>query len=437
MWQRHDDPMSRRTVAAAVLTMGALATTSVAAAASSPPSSPAPGSEPAVSSAPAREPTATSAPASEPVVASSAPGSEPPASDTPGTAAATQLRFIGEVDISNLTSVGGTLVGGLSGLDYDEGRHAWVVLSDDRSDFNPARFYDASLTYSDTEFTEAQIIASHPLLRADGTTYPNSTSGGDIPDPESIRVDPVDGSLWWTSEGNQELGLDPLLIHANPRGVAVETFEVPETFGANPEDAALGARNNKAFEGLTFSADGESLFAIMEGPLYQDAELPTLEAGSVTRIVQFDRDGNVVAQYAYPLDALPAAGEGESAALADNGATEILAIDDTRMLVIERAGIPRDGAPWEMYVRLYEIDLSVATDVSDLDALAGAAYTPVAKSLVLDFHSAGLEHVDNLEGMTFGPALPNGSQSLVIVSDNNFDAAAVTQLLVYEVLPAT
>jgi hypothetical protein len=30
--------------------------------------------------------------------------------------------------------------------------------------------------------------------------------------------------------------------------------------------------------------------------------------------------------------------------------------------------------------------------------------------------------IDNIEGITFGPKLPNGNQSLLLVSDNNFQA---------------
>lgn len=405
--------MNRRIVLAAVAALMAGSTVAGAAAATTPPTT-----EPATDAS-TTDMAGTSSETTQSVESGSA-------------ATLGELRLIGEVDVPNLAMVGGTLVGGLSGIDYDPVRDAWVIISDDRSDNNPARLYDATLAYDEAAFTNVSLLAQHPLRQETGATYPSGDQGGAVPDPEAIRVDPNDGSLWWTSEGNQELGLDPVLVHANPRGLALATYPVPDTFGANPEEEAFGARNNKAFEGLTFSADGQSLFAIMEGALYQDAELPTLDAGSVTRIVQFDLDGNVIAQYAYPLDPLPAAGEGELADLADNGATEILAVTHTTFLVIERAGIPQDG-PWDMYVRLYEVDISGATDINGIDALAGADYTPVSKSLVLNFRDAGLEHVDNLEGITFGPDLANGNQSLVIISDNNFDPTSVTQFLAYEV----
>ena len=38
----------------------------------------------------------------------------------------------------------------------------------------------------------------------------------------------------------------------------------------------------------------------------------------------------------------------------------------------------------------------------------------------------------NLEGMTFGPRLPNGHQALLLVSDNNFTPGQVSQFLLLE-----
>ena len=96
------------------------------------------------------------------------------------------------------------------------------------------------------------------------------------------------------------------------------------------QDQRSGPRNNEAFEGLSFSPDGNSLWASLEGPLYQDGPLPDPTHGAVNRITHFSRDGKVLGQYAYPLDAIPARpGKGKAA---DNGISEMLALSDTRML---------------------------------------------------------------------------------------------------------
>jgi len=53
---------------------------------------------------------------------------------------------------------------------------------------------------------------------------------------------------------------------------------------------------------------------------------------------------------------------------------------------------------------------------------------PVKKKLLLDLSELGIP-LYNLEGMTLGPQLPDGSKSLVLVSDDNFDEAQKTQFI--------
>ena len=43
-------------------------------------------------------------------------------------------------------------------------------------------------------------------------------------------------------------------------------------------------------------------------------------------------------------------------------------------------------------------------------------------------------YIDNIEGVTFGPTLPNGHQTLLFVADNNFNPLEQSQLLLFEVI---
>ncbi|MGW7811327.1 esterase-like activity of phytase family protein [Staphylococcus xylosus] len=45
-----------------------------------------------------------------------------------------------------------------------------------------------------------------------------------------------------------------------------------------------------------------------------------------------------------------------------------------------------------------------------------------------------LDKVDNIEGITFGKKLANGNDSLVVVSDNNFNKSQISQFIVFEVV---
>ena len=56
------------------------------------------------------------------------------------------------------------------------------------------------------------------------------------------------------------------------------------------------------------------------------------------------------------------------------------------------------------------------------------------KKLILNMDDLGI-YVDNVEGMTFGPNLPNGHKSMIMVVDNNFSLLEKTQFFLFEVIP--
>lgn len=337
------------------------------------------------------------------------------------------LRFIGSVTVPNELRVDDTVVGGLSGIDYDSRTGLWYLISDDRSDKSPARFYVARLIFGLQAFTSVDIVKSVTLHQPDGTPYPR-----DAVDPESIRVDSASGRLWWTTEGGRGRDLDPGVRISTVEGRAVSAVPTPPMFRVDSENKR-GSRSNYTFEALSFAPDGRSVFVAMESAIYEDGAMATPDHGAMTRITRLDRKGKVLAQYAYRIDAIPAKpAPGKSA---DNGVAEILALDNRRLLVLERSAVEGEDG-WKNYIRIYEIDIAGATDIRAMPALTGAAYTPLSKRLVLDLSKDGtIAHTDNIEGMSFGPRLSNGRRSLVLVSDNNFQRTQITQFLAFEIRP--
>jgi myo-inositol-hexaphosphate 3-phosphohydrolase len=112
------------------------------------------------------------------------------------------------------------------------------------------------------------------------------------------------------------------------------------------------------------------------------------------------------------------------------------------MLALERAFSVGVGNT----VKLYEVLSQGALDVTDeLDLFweeEGIPFEidpPVAKRELLNIADLGITP-DNLEGMTFGPALSDGRKSLILVSDNNFSDTQVTQFIAFalstETIPA-
>ncbi|QPF74757.1 esterase-like activity of phytase family protein [Roseateles sp. DAIF2] len=351
------------------------------------------------------------------------------------------LRLIGQQVLPRRLVFQDTVVGGLSGIDYDAKSDSYVLISDDRTTGdspNAPRLYTAKLSFDANQFSGVQFLSTIKLKQPDGSDYPK-VPDIKVADPEAVRIDPVNGNYVWVSEGERTLGtpnrlIQPFIREVNAQGQHQREYTLPAMFQMNAGDS--GPRHNAVFEGLSFTPDGRSAVVLMEGPLLQDGAAPSLTAGAQSRITVFDRaSGQATAQYAYPVEkvqATPVPANNFSV----SGATEILALSATRFLVLERSfsvGVVGNQ------VRLYEIDTAKASNVLSAANLAGA--TPVTKRLVLDFETlkTTLGGIANLEGLSFGPKLANGKRSLVVVADDNFPTADSptdrNQILVFEIQP--
>ena len=357
------------------------------------------------------------------------------------------LRLIGQQVLPRRIEFGGTVVGGLSGIDYDAANNRYVLVSDDRTttdSTNAPRMYFANLAFDVNTFSGVTLASTFTMKQPNGSVYPK------VPDvlaadPESVRFDPVTGNLLWVSEGQRTVSatapatnvlIQPFVREITTTGNHVREYTLPANFQIAATDS--GPRGNAVFEGLSITPDRSKTVVIAEGALFQDGAAPTVTAGATSRITVFDRaTGVAIAQYAYPIERVQA-----TPVPADqftvNGPTEILAVTNTRFLVLERSfsvGVVGNQ------VRLYEVDISNATNVLNTAALTATNATRVTKRLVLDFETlkAQLGGVANLEGLTFGPKLANGRDSLVAVADDNFPTAAsatdFNQFLVFEVVP--
>jgi hypothetical protein len=325
------------------------------------------------------------------------------------------LRLIGQQAVATGTIAEGTVVGGLSGIDYDPATGRYIAISDDRSRHAPARFYDIALALTSRRFEGVRFTGVHFMQQPDNALF--RTNGIDA---ESIRFS--GGDLLYASEGSAKAGVAPFVREMRGDGSFVRSFAVPAHYFPG---RGGGIRNNLAFESLSLSADGRYVLAATEDTLVQDGAAASRHGGGRSRIVSFDREsGEPVAEYVYEIDA----GTGASA-----GLSELLALDGSRYLALERSARPGPRGQGRS-VKLFLIDLAGASNVLDQPVLAGD-YRPVAKRLLLDLGTSGVT-LDNIEGMTFGETLENGNRSLILASDNNFSKAQVTQFLAFEVLPA-
>ena len=110
--------------------------------------------------------------------------------------------------------------------------------------------------------------------------------------------------------------------------------------------------------------------------------------------------------------------------------SDILSLGDNKLLVLERS-FSTGRLPCT--IRVFIADLNTATDVSLMNLKSSKIFTAASKKLLLNMDKLGI-YIDNVEGVTFGPVLPNGHKTLLFVSDNNFNAFEKTQLLLFEVI---
>lgn len=346
---------------------------------------------------------------------------------------ATPWTLLGEVRWPRDTQFAGTLVGGLSSLDYDAASGLYYLASDDRSVHDPARFYTARIRYDAAGLQEVRLQSTAPLLSPHQRPYASSRApepGIATPDAEALRVLPGGQSMLWSSEGNFSRGYGPQLIQASISGTWQQDWPLPPGHALSAPAAGQGPRNNFTLEGMSLSEDGQTLWISMEAALQQDGPLPAPgQVGGPVRITAYDRaTQRPTRQLAYVPDALPAPKSGSWIPRgAVNGISEILADGPDHLLVLERSFSP----PLNFGARIYRVSThaKAATDTLNLPQLTPDNHQPLSKQLVLDLADAGLQSVDNLEGMSWGPPLPDGRRVLLLVSDNNFNPAEVTQFV--------
>lgn len=342
------------------------------------------------------------------------------------------VEFLGEVVVPTGTVFGSTEIGGLSSITFDSARDVYYVLSDDQGNrltVDPVRYYTVAIDLSDgfLDAGDVEFIDVTQLFEIETTAFP---SGG--LDPEGFTLGRK-GFFFMSSEGNIFANpiLDPFIRRYNRNGEVTADLPIPDKYIPNGVDK--GVRFNLSFESLNVTPNGRVLATAGEGALFQDGPASTFTNSSFARILQYDlRKRKPISEYVYEV----APWAEPSAIFGVNGIVEVLPIDDVgTMLVMERSfsvGGVLGGGTGNVVV-INEISTQGATDVLGNEALyeegTPVPVTPVSQMEVFAFDDLGIP-IDNIEGMTFGPLMPDGRIPLIVVSDNNFSAGQFTQFIV-------
>jgi hypothetical protein len=348
-----------------------------------------------------------------------------------------QLKFLNSFVLPHDLQYKKTTVGGLSGIDWDPGSDTYYMICDDRSHRNPARFYTAKIKVSAKGIDTVILKKTVVLRQQDGSSYPEKAAmGSKTSDPESIRYNALNKSLLWTSEGERLTDSDRVLINpainiVSLKGKYLDTIPLPENLKMHSNES--GPRRNGVLEGSTFADNFRNLYICTEEPLYQDGPRADLIRNKAfVRVYKFDMQQKLnTAQYAYELEPIPFPVAKKDGSM-NNGVPDILYLGKNRLLITERAfSAGRKGAN----VKVFLADFNRAENIIGNPSLISKPSTaPVSKRLLLNMDDLGI-YIDNIEGATIGPLLPNGHQTLMFIADNNFKDYEQNQFLIFEVIP--
>jgi hypothetical protein len=240
------------------------------------------------------------------------------------------------------------------------------------------------------------------------------------------------GQLYISTEGDEDTDpmTDPSVDRYNPAGKQNRVLPVPGKFLYSVDDGNH-VRDNLAFESMTSTPNRRYLATATESALVNDGPIASLTNDSPARVLLFDaRNKQPISEFIYcvgPIPKTPVPAE----EFADNGLSEMQALDNVgTFLAMERSFAVGVGNT----VRLYETSIKGATDYSDVIALnwdgcQASVDGVMSRDLVADFEDDLGVDPDNLEGMGFGPRLPDGRYLLIVVSDNNFNSSQETQFI--------
>lgn len=275
-----------------------------------------------------------------------------------------------------------------------------TFLSGDRYAVVDDKLPGGGIVFFDIPLRENGTVKIHRVKR----TVPVSTVVAEVDGLDNEGIVCAKGKLYVSAEADQSIR--EYDMDGYPTGCS---FAVPADLGA---DAIVG---NGGFEPLAYNEVTGKFWTTTELPLKADTEIPHLH-----RLQRFDAAHQPDARYLYQMDEpLMPAPEAAIARAYVHGIPALAALDDGRLIVLEREVCVPSGQPQEILskafarVKLYVVDPS------------GPSSGILEKHLLCEFETRINRRISginvalaNYEGMCLGPRLADGRQCLILISDS-------------------
>ncbi|MEI6684995.1 MAG: esterase-like activity of phytase family protein [Planctomycetota bacterium] len=328
-----------------------------------------------------------------------------------------------------------------SAIAYTGQGNKYLLLPDrgpgDGANSFTCRFHLADITVSTPGKIDFKLLKTTLLKTPEGNPLTGLSKGfgpsDNRFDPEGIRV-LKNGSILLSDEYGPSVWL------FDSTGKLKHKFLIPEKFLIqNKSDDAekefppfnkKGRVTNKGFEGIAISSDQKKWLAALQGSLIQDRNPSNSDLktnGENLRFLETSIEGKHLREIVYKMES------------AKNGVSEILAIGEEDYLVLERDSDAGESAGFK---KIFRISTKNATDVSKIISLPAPklpeGIVPVTKTLFLDlldpkFGLKGKDFPAKIEGLAFGPDLPDGRKLLIITTDNDFKPDEPTWIYAFAV----
>lgn len=338
-----------------------------------------------------------------------------------------ELKFLDEYIIPADFTFEETLVGGLSTIEFD-GEYFYSVVDLPSS----PRIYKFAI---DIDNKKIDTIRFKEAINVNHKAEAHKAKHFDL---EGLIYDSEKEEFIISSEGSINNGKDPFIATLDSSGNILDFYQIPEYFKASFDG---GPRNNGVFEGLDTSVDGKGIWVGMELPLAIDGPTVKLyKTKSPVRVTYYDSETKLpTREFVYRLDRLR---KMPLLPFGINGLSGMMEYAPDQFIIIERAYSAGHGS-FGNRVRLFLADARHATNTLGNTAIRkklNKDIIPAKKHLLFDFKSIRKQlskrFVDNIEGIIFGPTLANGNQSLILISDNNFNSYSeqINQVILMEVI---
>ncbi|MEE9408501.1 MAG: esterase-like activity of phytase family protein [Polaribacter sp.] len=320
----------------------------------------------------------------------------------------TELKFLDEYVLADSVSFQKSIIGGLSGVDYSNGYYYFIV-----DDARNPRFLKAKINVLQSEIVNVDF--KNVVYLNDTAQFFYKENALDL---ESIFIDEKTQEVNLVSEGSIRKDKKPTVFKTDLNGKFIASYKLPNNLKNNEV-----IKHNAVFEGSSKSIDNKGFWVTMEAPLKIDGSEPTFtKKSSPIRITYFDKQTQkATKQFAYQLEHITKPAKGN---INLNGVTAILEYKENNFFIIERTYQNGYGA-YGNIVRIFDAVLGdKTTNILDVESLKETSFIPLKKRLLINFEDVKNQLtegiIDNVEGITFGPKLENGNQSLLLVTDDNF-----------------